>query len=489
MQAPTAGRCDVARSAVVYSRDYVCIAPFAVASWFKAATHPRRACRQQAFVAAAYAGDAGCVRWMLDVGCAGANDADEPGWTALLAASEAGHLEIALLLIEAGATVDGAAWDGTTPLFLASQAGKMGLVKALLEAKATVTQATDDGATPLYVAAQNAHVEVVGALLAAGAAVNQAMLDGATPVYIASQGGHTATLKLLLEKGGNVNQARDIGCAPVYIASYKGHTAALKLLLANGGNVNQARDNGCTPVFIASYKGHAAALTLLIENGGNANQANNNGCTPVYIASQKGHAAALKLLLKAGADVHQPTNRGTLPVWIAAAQGHTDATHTLLKAGANARTATSSRSGTPALHAAAMRGHLPVVRVLAESWPLDRRPWKMFLMGGGAASELQDYLAPPANRTTRNFLPRLYSKPDMMKEIWRYLHKPSYVDVGQRDGQGRTAARVATAHGNYGVASLLYEAAWAVPRSLAEWAEAESSVSEEEEVGDGEETE
>ena len=76
-------------------------------------------------------------------------------------------------------------------------------------------------------------------------------------------------------------------------------------------------------------------------------------------------------------------------------------------------------------------------------------------MGGGAASELQDYLAPPANRTTRNFLPRLYSKPDMLKEIWTYLHKPPYVDVGQLDGKGRTAARVATAHGEYDVAALL----------------------------------
>ena len=143
MQAPTAGRCDVARSAVVYSRDYVCIAPFAhafaVASWFTAATHTRRACRQQVFVAAVYAGNAGCVRWMLDVGCVGVNDADEPGWTALLAASEAGHLGIALLLLEAGAMVDGAAWDGTTPLFLASQEGKLGLVEALLAANAAVS--------------------------------------------------------------------------------------------------------------------------------------------------------------------------------------------------------------------------------------------------------------------------------------------------------------------------------------------------------------
>jgi ankyrin repeat protein len=142
-------------------------------------------------------------------------------------------------------------------------------------------------------------------------------------------------------------------------------------------------------------------------------------------------------------------------VWIAAAHGQTDAIHTLLKAGANARTATSS-SGTPALHVAAGKGHLPVVRVLAEIWPLDRRPWKMFLMGGGAASELQDYLVPPANRTTRNFLPRLYSKPDMVKEIWTYLHKPSYVDVDQLNAQGKTAAQVATAHGKDGVAALLH---------------------------------
>ena len=76
-------------------------------------------------------------------------------------------------------------------------------------------------------------------------------------------------------------------------------------------------------------------------------------------------------------------------------------------------------------------------------------------MGGGAASQLQDYLVPPANRTTRNFLPRLYSKPDMVKEIWKYLHKPLYINVGQLDGHGRTAAQVATAHGKDDVAALL----------------------------------
>ena len=59
--------------------------------------------------------------------------------------------------------------------------------------------------------------------------------------------------------------------------------------------------------------------------------------------------------------------------------------------------------------------------VLHGAKPHDRRPWKMFLMGGGAASEVQDYMVPPANRTTRNFLPRLHGTPDMIKEIYKYL--------------------------------------------------------------------
>ena len=79
----------------------------------------------------------------------------------------------------------------------------------------------------------------------------------------------------------------------------------------------------------------------------------------------------------------------------------------------------------------------------------------MLLMGGGAASELQDYLAPPANRTTRNFLPRLYSKPDMVKEIWKYLHKPRFVDPGLLDSQGRSAAQIAAEHGHRDIVEVL----------------------------------
>jgi len=381
------------------------------------------------------------------------------------------NADVVAILLENGGDVNQAMNNGSTPVYIASQEGHTAALKLLIDNGGDVNQANNDGATPVLIASQEGHTAALQLLIQNGGDANQAMNEGVTPVYITSQKGHTAALKLLIENGGDVNQADNRGIAPVSVASQQGHTAALKLLLENGGDVNQADNEGIAPVSVASQEGHTAALKLLLENGGNVNQATNDGRTPVYTAAENGHTAAIKLLLKAGADVHKPDKDGTPPVWIAADHGHTDALHTLLKAGANARTASGFRatnfftlalsSATPAygdlptLHIAAHNGRLPVVRVLAEIWPLDRRAWKMFLMGAGAASELQDYLAPPANRATRNFLPRLYSKPDMVKEVWKYLHKPRYVDVGQLDRHGRTAAQVATAYGKDDVAALL----------------------------------
>ena len=231
--------------------------------------------------------------------------------------------------------------------------------------------------------------------------------------------------------------------------------------------------------------GQTETLRILLAHGGDIEQKDQCGKTPLFICAQTGQTATLQILINNGADIHKPiqpmvretgsddsddsdvtvddnerwgTDGTPTPVWVATQHGHTDAVHMLLKAGANALTASRLSSGGVAggaLHLAAQKGHLPIIRVLAESWPLDRRPWRMFLMGGGASSELQDYLAPPANRTTLNYLPRLYSKPDMVKEVWKYLHKPQYVDPGQLDGEGRTAAQVAALRGHPEIAELL----------------------------------
>ena len=221
------------------------------------------------------------------------------------------------------------------------------------------------------------------------------------------------------------------------------------------------------PSLLLALGGETETLRILLAHGGDIEQKDECGRTPLYICAQVGKTATLQILINSGADIHTPRQSdnsddsgviGPPPVWIAALGGHTEAVHMLLKAGANAQTESDLRIGSGVvggtLHIAAMKGHLSVVRILVESWPLDRRPWKMFLMGSGAESELRDYLAPPTNHTTRNYLPILY-KPEMMEEIWKYLHKPRYVDPGLLDGLGSSAAQIAAQHGHRDIVEVL----------------------------------
>ena len=93
--------------------------------------------------------------------------AADNGCTPLLVASDQGHVDVARLLIEAGADIDEAKYDGATPLFIASQRGHVEVVKALLDGGADATQATNFGMTPLMIAKLMNHAEIVALLEAA----------------------------------------------------------------------------------------------------------------------------------------------------------------------------------------------------------------------------------------------------------------------------------------------------------------------------------
>ena len=87
----------------------------------------------------------------------------------LFAAIDAGEPE----LLAAGADVVLAKLDGRTALMAASENGHVKCVRALLEAGADVAQAQQDGWTALMFASQKGHLECVRALLEAGAEVMQ----------------------------------------------------------------------------------------------------------------------------------------------------------------------------------------------------------------------------------------------------------------------------------------------------------------------------
>jgi ankyrin repeat protein len=384
--------------------------------------------------------------------------------TALMGASRDGRSEVIKLLLDHGADVNKNDIDGRTPVYAASKGGHAEVLKVLLAAGAATDVHNAEGKTLVHAAAEGGHSEIITMLLDHGGldiehVTSEAHhIPGSTALNLAAHRGHVEAVKLLFGRGADVNKVDDEGETSICGAAFHGHVEVLKLLLDCGVDVNKANNRGETTLYTAAEGGHAEAITLLLDCGADVNKAHNDGRTPLFAAARGGHVAAIKLLLGRVADIDKANNGGETPLHIASARGNADAVHVLLKAGADARVATSA--GVTALHNgvnATRNGYLDVVRVLAERWPTNPLAWRMFLMGGGAASELQDYLAPPANRTMRNHLPRLYSKPDMMKEVYKYLYKPRYADLGQTDVDGMTALQVAELNEQEDVATLLRE--------------------------------
>ena len=89
------------------------------------------------------------------------------GSTALVAASERGHLQVVeLLCAQPDIDVNLARTDGATGLFLACCLGHSSVVPALLQSGADVNLAAETGASPVYIAAVNGHVDCLRPLLA-----------------------------------------------------------------------------------------------------------------------------------------------------------------------------------------------------------------------------------------------------------------------------------------------------------------------------------
>src|SRR6476646_2615464 len=88
------------------------------------------------------------------------NAAQGDGMTALHWAAMNGDLDLAQMLIVAGANVKATTRLGSyTPLYLASQQGHGNIVQALIKAGGDVKTGTPNGTTPLMVAAASGDVE------------------------------------------------------------------------------------------------------------------------------------------------------------------------------------------------------------------------------------------------------------------------------------------------------------------------------------------
>ncbi|PCJ24229.1 MAG: hypothetical protein COA96_10105 [SAR86 cluster bacterium] len=236
------------------------------------------------------------------------------GYTAFLFAAQQGNVEIASLLLSAGADVNEKAPDGTSALLIAAHSGNSELAQFLLEEGAD-PNLMEAGYSALHITIPHKDLALVESLLAHGANVNEVVISptparrssrdfaireqivGTTPFWIAAQYRQTEILQALVAAGADLSFTTDSQDTSLMLA-IDGRTAFF-----------QEETRGITD----SGAAERDALKLVeysLSIGVDVNAANGNGDTGLHKASSRGYNNIVKYLVANGADIHTANKRG-----------------------------------------------------------------------------------------------------------------------------------------------------------------------------------
>jgi ankyrin repeat protein len=232
------------------------------------------------------------------------------GWlTPLMLAAREGDVELARIIVGAGADVDAAAGDGKTALATAIFNGNYEVASFLVDNKADVDKADAQRFTPLFWAVDRGNMEtapnfpwmvtvdpmpLIRKLLDAGANPNALvnntprarMREGsprivfATALMRAAFAADLELVKLLLERGGDPKiisrDGETILSAAAGLAFIHGYhrgkspeerLQVVKLFVELGNDVNQPDDYGITPLMAAANYGNVPIIQYLVDRG------------------------------------------------------------------------------------------------------------------------------------------------------------------------------------------------------------------------------
>ena len=183
-------------------------------------------------------GDVAAVRQALAAGAA-LETRDGRQRTALMAAVQGNHIEVARLLIEAKADVNAKDDIHDSPYLLAGARGYLEILRLTLAHGADLRSINRFGGTALIPAAERGHVETVKTLIEAGVDVDHVNRLGWTALLeavILGNGGppYVEIVRLLIAARANVDLPDKDGVSSLSHARRRGYREIERLLVAAG---------------------------------------------------------------------------------------------------------------------------------------------------------------------------------------------------------------------------------------------------------------
>jgi ankyrin len=231
--------------------------------------------------------------------------------------------------------------DGTTALHAAVNADRLDIADLLLRAGARAAAADRYGVTPLYLASLNGNADMIRRLLDAGVDPNAVDPGGETALMTAARTGAPAPLRVLVERGAAIDAREpEFGQTALMIAVLENQQQAIDLLLEAGASPNSQTRKGPTPAFVPPCKGTGCGSEGVgINRGGVPDRGRRaevkGGMTPLLYAARDGRLSSARRLADAGADLELADANGIRPLLMALLNGKLDVASFLLSKGAN----------------------------------------------------------------------------------------------------------------------------------------------------------